>query len=459
MRDPRALRPRFLDLRRLPAVVRFLPFVRLLPVAGLVPLLAGCGGGEATTAPEPRQPPPEASTGTIEASVSTTGEDPDPDGYTLTLDGGESLAVEANGTVSFEGVEEGDHELELAGATDNCPVGGPNPRTVTVAGGETAAPAFELACTRAELILFVSDRAGEGSADLWLMRTDGSHRVRLTGDPATDGSASWSPDGSRIAFLRQTGAADELWVTGVDGSNATKLLEAPYLRDPRWSPATPRIAFRRGQDGGNHDVWVVGADGTNPTNVSNEAGPYGPPAWSPDGGRVAFESFRTGSQLSDIWAVDPDGSNLTNVTDAAYRARLPDWSPDGLRIAFVVDAGVDGLRAVDADGSNPTVLADSVGLAAPRWSPDGGRIALERQGDVWAVDPDGTNLTNLTGGAGPIPADPRWSPDGTRMLFVSPEETGLGHDVWVMGADGTDPAPLMDDASFDGGAEWRPPAP
>lgn len=161
------------------------------PLLAACLLLAACGGS--TTEP----PPPEPTTGTIEASAATTGEHPDPDGYTLTLDGGESLDLAPDGAATFEEVEEGDHELGLSGAAENCPVDGENPRTVTVVGGETASTTFDGAefdpswSPDGSRIAFESDR--DGTWDIWLIEPGGENPPQLTNHPDDDRNPDWRP--------------------------------------------------------------------------------------------------------------------------------------------------------------------------------------------------------------------------------------------------------------------------
>lgn len=109
----------------------------LAVVLALSPALA-CGSE--SVVPTGAGPGPEPSAGTIEATSATTGEDPDPDGYTLTLDGGEGRGIAPDGTVTFDGVEEGDHELTLSGAARNCRVDGANPTRLTDDSGKDLAP-------------------------------------------------------------------------------------------------------------------------------------------------------------------------------------------------------------------------------------------------------------------------------------------------------------------------------
>jgi hypothetical protein len=118
-------------MRRLPIV----PFLLTIGLAATLSLASACDD-------DPSGP----DTGTIDVTVATTGEDIDPDGYTVSLDGGGAQAVTVNGSVDFTSVEAGQHVVLLAGVAANCTVAGDNPRTVTVTEGGTTTVAFSVTC-------------------------------------------------------------------------------------------------------------------------------------------------------------------------------------------------------------------------------------------------------------------------------------------------------------------------
>jgi hypothetical protein len=87
-----------------------------------------------------------ATTGSLSVAVTSGGPSADPDGYTLTLDGGAAGALAANGQLSLDGVKEGNHEVGLSGVSGNCSVVGDNPQTVAVLAGESATVSFAVTC-------------------------------------------------------------------------------------------------------------------------------------------------------------------------------------------------------------------------------------------------------------------------------------------------------------------------
>src|SRR5436305_8048181 len=83
---------------------------------------------------------------TLAVSTSTSGSNLDPDGYTVTVDGGSSQSIGTNGVATFIGLAAGDHTVLLSGVARNCTVSGANPRTVSLIAGLLGATGFSVSC-------------------------------------------------------------------------------------------------------------------------------------------------------------------------------------------------------------------------------------------------------------------------------------------------------------------------
>jgi hypothetical protein len=107
----------------------------LVPLAVLA-LAAGCGETIISI----------SSDGRIEVFVSTTGTDPDADGFSVTVDGGAARLVAPGGSIVLDRLSEGSHSVLLSGLAENCRVEGSNPRSVVVGPDGRADVAFDVRC-------------------------------------------------------------------------------------------------------------------------------------------------------------------------------------------------------------------------------------------------------------------------------------------------------------------------
>jgi len=266
----------------------------------------------------------------------------------------------------------------------------------------------------------------EGWSDIYVMNPDGTGLSNLTNNEAWDKAPAWSPDGSRIAFVREvftdpeSSPVETVYLMDADGGNVKHLTEGA---NPSWSPQGNRILFERDTGANRLDIFVINVDGTGETNVTNAPSWDSSPAWSPDESRIVFASNRHESPDScddegrpedcnlEIWTMKLDGSNPVRLTYEPGIDAFPDWSPDGTRIVFhtardgVLSTG-EGFEVyvMNADGTNQTNLTNDPGLDGhPNWTPDGTRIVFISNRDddpidknIYLINPDGTNLTRLT---------------------------------------------------------------
>ena len=86
--------------------------------------------------------PPPTTTGDLTVTTKTTGDTPDPNGYTVTVDGGANQSIPASGSVKFSPVASGPHTVDLSDVAPNCTVTNGTQRTVNVpvSGTGTATP-------------------------------------------------------------------------------------------------------------------------------------------------------------------------------------------------------------------------------------------------------------------------------------------------------------------------------
>ncbi len=201
---------------------------------------------------------------------------------------------------------------------------------------------------------------------------------------------------------------------------------------------------------------------TNPTRVTTALGVEDYPTWSPDGGRLAYESNQTGNW--DIWMVHVAGGSPANLTaDYEGADRCPSWSPDGRQIAFLSSRDGGGYFVMSAlvGGRCRKVAATSwiwFLQSQPQWSSDGSELACV----VW--DSAGyfveiVSLQEVTSRRLSIPVQKfnvwglSWSGDGRFLAYITAvDRLSSTSQLWVMRVSDGKGFPVTEE----GTVEWSP---
>jgi dipeptidyl aminopeptidase/acylaminoacyl peptidase len=270
-------------------------------------------------------------------------------------------------------------------------------------------------------------------SQLWIMNADGSRARYLT-----DGSnATWSPDGTRIAYLAQgEPRGQQIFVRWMDAEGATSQVTRVTERPSSltWSPDGTRIAFnmlvpdrqrwrvslparpqgarwaedptvvermhyrreRQGYTPQGHDhIFVVDANGAAPRQVTSGDWNHGSPEWTPDGRSILFTSLRVEDaeyrwRETEIYRVDVASGAITQLSDYRGPKRGATVSPDGRRVAF----------------------------AGYPWNRD-----TYREWDLYVMDMDGSNLRPLTRALDRSPQSITWA-DDSRSIYFNADDQG-----------------------------------
>jgi len=176
------------------------------------------------------------------------------------------------------------------------------------------------------LILFDArplDADGNPSpGDICVMNADGTNERYLTDDPLGEEDACWSPDGSRIAFIREretpNGRAYDIWLMDGDGRNARRLTpegDVSYLH-PAWSPDSTGIACTvHATSSGDIGVIKLPGGSVKLLTQTPDTDEYGP-VWTWDGTHILFATQDAPGLVHEIWSIAADGSaDPTDVTN------------------------------------------------------------------------------------------------------------------------------------------------
>jgi Tol biopolymer transport system component len=414
--------------------------------------------------------------------------------------------------------------------------------------------------------------------EIYSMNADGSAQTRLTNNTAGDDEAAWLPaDGANIAFesdrastpcneklLVQIGCPYDIWSMGNDGSNPTQLTtdlgdegHASYSPDgtriafsgqnPDLEPSPDRLAILTGES----EIFTMpagGESGSAPTPLlpAGQTGLLGPmsaafdsfPTYSPDGSKIAFTRLtiaetvvpppsggvKGGQQIESFtfdirtYVAPSSGTGPATPIETYPVCTVTEAAPASVTAVQALARAVstsDTSRVRSALQSRELFLPGCTYDFKPAWSPDGSKLAVWRASSTVPPQPatatrgsfatfdlgdiavfnaaDGSGDTDLSDLSEPSncgmdsedspecseDTSPAWSPDGTKIAFDSDrqadgtastdcidEATDLPNgncdsEIWTMNADGSGLTQLTNNAFDDLNPDWQriPPPP
>jgi Tol biopolymer transport system component len=194
---------------------------------------------------------------------------------------------------------------------------------------------------------------------------------------------------------------------------------------PRWSPRERTIAFSRRSRTTGHDVYLIDGEGSSLRSLTRgELGIRGLD-WTPDGKQLVYSSHRNGT--FGLWAVAVDDASVSWIPARAERIYHPTIADQAGNLVYEALSYEKDVWKIDLAENARRATASHPILTSTRWdceayySPGGDRLVFtsSRSGalELWASDPDGTDLTQLTNFDGAFVGNPRWGPSGNRVAF------------------------------------------
>jgi Tol biopolymer transport system component len=303
-----------------------------------------------------------------------------------------------------------------------------------------------------------------GRLSTWTIPAPLGGNARRVLEPGAQG-LTWSPDMSRVTFMRAGGAAgDSVWIADADGQHAREILKATGGLHTHWlrfSADGRYVLMNRGYQNVNTEtteIYRVSVDGGPPERVvaSMRRAVYA----SPDrDGRGLFYAANPDTTDLTLWWRDLRSGRDYRLINGVDEYSEPSVSVDNKHLVATVTTTHQQLARVDTNHALPSLQAlsdPSSGDIDPAWSPDGTLIAFSstRGGfrNIWLAHADMSALTPLTSDNA-IDERPAFSPDGREVAFLS--DRGGHRGVWLISVEGGAPRSLVT-ADVIGGVSWSP---
>lgn len=245
----------------------------------------------------------------------------------------------------------------------------------------------------------------------------------------------------RIVYTKNN---SEVWIMDANGSDQRYVAQG---YEPALSPVGDMVALVRDVKGTAQIFTKNINDHGSPRQLTfSTSSSKSHPAWSPDGQKIVYNGYGD----SQLWVMSAArGANQYMIYDAsASIAEMAAWSPDGTKIAFR-DGGNVLVMNADGTGFPDIITLGYLGhWSEPSWSPDGSMLAIRGRElgaeDIYSINADGTNLTQITTNPG-YDGQPTWGPTGIAYTTAG--------NVWVYSL-GTFVQRTFD-AQAEGSPDWR----
>lgn len=374
--------------------------------AALAALLAACSGGEGG----PGSSGPVATTATVRVTIATTGVGLDPDGYTLTLVGGESRPVGPDDTAIFRDLPPGAYTFQLSGLAPNCAVSSEAGLDIQVSAGETGQVVIDVGCG---YFLYVGNLASD---DVSVLQTVTHEPVETVAVGNVSDDVTATPDGGLVYFTQVfAGSSAPRDTVGVLSTETNELVDQVLVRDGPW-----RLAVA--PDG--EEVYVLHLTSAELTVVDVASQmevdriPLGP---SVGNGDIAVSSDGTRAYVP---VLDADGVAVIDLEARTVEREIAlddpivaAPSPDDAVLYVGVGAGM--LHAIDLSTDAVMASYDATGLIDDlAVSADGSTVYLALREPGFLVSVDGATLVQQEIISLPDPSRIALTPDDA-LLYVT----------------------------------------
>ncbi|MCD6098136.1 PD40 domain-containing protein [bacterium] len=266
------------------------------------------------------------------------------------------------------------------------------------------------------------ESSASGDMNIYTVSSTGDEIRQITNSPYNDISPRFSPDGQRVVYLSNY----DVFICNTDGTGRVQLTDTPDTEcGCVFSPDGNSIAFSR-DEGGNENIFVMDIASGEERRLTTASCRDFRPLFTPDGETIIFLSDRDSRGIYTLYSCNLLTGEVRRLNHSLYPQLEPNISPSGDMIAFKKVFGVDSdIYYLSYPGLTEHLLFDDAGQAGnPVFSTDGSTIAFTREIDytdkIYILDiatGDTTRISDI--GEGINYASPCWSPDGTELVYAS----------------------------------------
>jgi dipeptidyl aminopeptidase/acylaminoacyl peptidase len=249
--------------------------------------------------------------------------------------------------------------------------------------------------TPAPELVYVSDSSGV--QQLWKLAGGVTSRLTFSNSVDKDPHSA----AGHLVFASYRDGDEEIYMANNDLSGLKRLTTSNKEDEqPNLSPDGSRVAFVSYRSG-TPRLWTMDSTGANQTAIATGSESFVPemaPSWSPDGTQLVYTSTRSG--LSQVFVISANGGTPIQLTNEMNGAYNPVWSADGARVYFVSVVGAPSLRVVTvATGETSDWVYDGNGIGQAACSTNG-CFAVEgaygSDGNIVAIGAD-ESITTVVG--------------------------------------------------------------